>query len=236
MILITWNCNGALRNKYQALNGFDWDVLVVQECEDPGRCKDAEYKLWASNYLWVGDSKNKGIGIFAKEGVKISPLDWSNTYEGHEVKLFLPCLINDRIQLLGVWTKQNNSPTFGYIGQLWKYLQLHSEKFEDIIIAGDLNSNVQWDKWDRWWNHTDVVNQLKDLAIVSAYHFNNKLDQGSEKDLTYFMHRKLDRGYHIDYVFASEHLLNKSVIKIGEAKEWIRISDHVPIIAHFNSI
>jgi hypothetical protein len=30
--------------------------------------------------------------------------------------------------LLAVWTHRNNSPNFGYIGQLWKYLQVNKDK------------------------------------------------------------------------------------------------------------
>ena len=78
------------------------------------------------------------------------------------------------------------------------------------IIAGDFNSNTIWDEWDRWWNHTDVVNELKELGIESLYHTFTGEKQGAETNPTLYFQRKLDRPYHIDYVFGSD-IFSKSL-------------------------
>ncbi len=75
MKLVSWNCNGALRKKTEQLDVLDADVLVIQECEDPER-STAAYRSWAGEYLWNGTSKNKGIGIFARNGYHLERLDW----------------------------------------------------------------------------------------------------------------------------------------------------------------
>ena len=235
MKIITWNCNGALRNKFENLSELSADIYVVQECEDPARTKHKEYSEWAQNYLWTGDNKNKGIGVFAKDSIDLTLLNWSNQYRDHNVKHFLPCEINKDFHILAVWAHHNNSPTFGYIGQLWKYLQLNKTQLENSLVIGDFNSNKIWDKWDRWWNHSNVVDELKELGIESLYHHFHKELQGEETHPTFFLQRNRDKKYHIDYIFASNTLReNLDKIEIGEIEKWLKVSDHLPIISYFN--
>ena len=229
MKIISWNCNGALRKKFEHISELDADIYIIKECEDPVRTNHKEYGEWSKNHLWIGDTKNKGIGIFAKTHISLTPLDWSNAYRDHSVKHFLPCLVNKDFQLLAVWTHKNNSPNFGYMGQFWKYLKTNIELFDKIIIAGDFNSNAIWDQWDRWWNHSDVVSMLSKKEIKSIYHQTTNESQGSESKPTFYLQRKKEKAYHIDYIFTSRHFTSDNV-HIGNFENWIEISDHVPVI------
>lgn len=228
MRIVSWNCNGALRKKIDQLLKLDADIYVVQECEDPSQCKDMHYKSWANNYLWIGNSKNKGLGIFCKKDILLTPLEW----ESDGLEYFLPCKINDTITMLAVWTRQANSPTFGYIGQLWKFLQKHKAKLPttQAVICGDLNSNACWDVWDRWWNHSDVLKELEQIGINSLYHLKTGEQQGKESQHTFYMHRKAERPYHIDYAFLSNDLASSSTVSIGKSEEWLEYSDHMPVV------
>lgn len=76
--ILTWNCNGALRKKFQLLENFDADLTIIQECEDPAQTKDKKYRAWGENHLWVGENKNKGLGIFAKPSIKIHDNHWGD--------------------------------------------------------------------------------------------------------------------------------------------------------------
>jgi len=197
MTIVTWNCNGGFRHKFDSLSKFEADVLIVQECEDPQFSNSKSYKDWARNYFWLGDSKHKGIGIFAKQETHLKKLEWPKIYKDHSVKHFLPCRINDAFDLLAVWTHSNNSPNFGYMGQFWKYLQLHKDKLANSIIIGDFNSNSIWDEWDRWWNHSDVVRELSEINVYSVYHHYTEELQGKETKPTFYMNRNIQRPYHI---------------------------------------
>lgn len=232
MRIVSWNCNGALRKKLPALRQLDADLCIVQECEDPARCPSHEYQAWAQNYLWAGANKNRGLGIFAKSGIKLEavPLDTA------PLELFLPCKVNGSISLLATWTREANSPTFGYIGQLWKFLQKHENFLNTELAAliGDLNSNACWDVWDRWWNHSDVVHQLSGIGLHSLYHHAHNEAQGAESKPTFYMYRNTAKPYHIDYAFLSAKLLHGAKCEIGSPVTWLEFSDHMPLVLNIS--
>ncbi|NEQ97766.1 MAG: endonuclease/exonuclease/phosphatase family protein [Cyanothece sp. SIO2G6] len=250
MKIVSWNCAGALRKKTKEVDALNADLLVIQECENPDLSTN-EYKSWAGNYLWVGTNKNKGLGIFSKNRGRIERLHWngsfkidglstkssSTSWKTEELELFLPCLVNDTYTVLGVWTKGGNDQVFSYVGQFWKYLKIHSiDLFNpDTLIIGDFNSNAIWDKKDRWWSHSDITAELKDIEIESVYHFQTGEQQGKETKSTFFHHKNLQKSYHIDYAFCSRNLLNLSSIDIGKPEDWLTISDHVPLSVTINS-
>ena len=227
MRIATWNCNGALRNKLDALRGLTFDIAVIQECEDPARCSDPNYRSWAANYLWTGTNKNRGLGVFARTGRKLLRAE----LDAGSLELFLPCFVDDSFLLVAVWTQHADSPTFRYIGQLWKFIQLHRAALsaQPTAIVGDLNSNVCWDKRHRR-NHSDVVRELAEVGLESVYHHCRNLPQGSETEPTFFLQRNLRKPYHIDYAFAPVPWLTNSSAWIGEPEQWLQHSDHMPLV------
>ncbi len=230
MKIVTWNCNGAFRKKFDCLLQYQADIYIIQECENPLEAKHSKYLAWANNYLWIGDTKNKGLGVFANPETKLEELNWTNNFNNHSVKYFLPCKINNDFDLLAVWTHRNNSPNFGYIGQLWKYLQVNKNKLNGALIAGDFNSNAIWDEWDRWWNHSDVVNELKEFGIESIYHKLTGEQHGKESNPTLYFQKNLSRPYHIDYIFGgSKFTAGIKKFEIGQAEDWLKLSDHMPL-------
>ncbi len=112
-------------------------------------------------------------------------------------------------------------------------MQLNKDKLKEdkLLLCGDLNSNVCWDEWDRWWNHSDVVREFEEIGIYSIYHrfYNEK--QGKETRPTLFHRRKLDKMYHVDYAFSSSDLFDndKNEIDVGVHSQWLELSDHMPI-------
>lgn len=73
-----------------------------------------------------GQARTRTVGwAFAKPNISLTavPLDTE------PLELFLPCTIDQSLSLQAVWTREARSPTFRYIGQLWKFLQKHPRFF-----------------------------------------------------------------------------------------------------------
>ena len=236
MKLLTWNCNGALRKKFHLLEGFDADIILVQECEDPAQSADTAYQQWAVNYLWQGDRKHKGQAIFAKPHISLERLDWPVAVGDGTLKHFIPCLVEQSYVLLAVWTHQNKGVANPYVGQLWAFLQLHAAKLgANALLAGDFNSNAYWDKPRRDWNHSDVVRLLANRGVHSCYHLQYEEAHGQESTPTFYLTKKLEKPYHIDYVFAAQPWVSRfSQLSIGQPTDWLRYSDHMPLFVSFD--
>jgi exonuclease III len=228
MKIVTWNCSGAFRRKLDQIDELQADVLVIQECEDPAQ-STADYAAWAGRHIWAGRNKNKGLGVFVKGGHSIAPLDWPN----YGIEQFLPVRIDDEFDLLAVWTKQVGGSAFSYIGQFWTYLQAHKANIAHAtLICGDFNSNNIWDRPRRIWNHSECVRELDEIGFSSLYHLAANEPQGHESTPTFFLHRNLKKRYHIDYAFAHRSRIPKpwSKFQIGDPSDWLRHSDHMPVI------
>ena len=225
MRIVSWNCNGAFRRKFDRIGTLNADVYVIQECENPATAASAEYRDWAEHYVWAGKSDPKGVGIFVKNGLSVQALDWPN----YGLEQFMPVRIADRINLLAVWTK--NNAKMAYIGQFYQYLQHHSALLDpSVIICGDFNSNAIWDKRGRVWNHTECVSALSNLGFDSLYHLTMDEKQGLETEPTFYLQRNMAKAYHIDYFFAHASAYRATPkIVVGKAAEWLSISDHMPV-------
>lgn len=223
-------------------------LFIVQECENP-KFSTQRYREWAGDYLWIGDNKNRGIGVFSKKNIDIKKLAWNGSFkieglnsrsnliswETSDLKFFLPFSINDTFTVLAVWTKGKQAERFDYIGQIWKYLQIHRKELQKkkIFIIGDFNSSQKWDKSkriDAWWNHASVVEELTDVGFESLYHFKTKELQGLETTATYFHHKQKESPHHIDYIFASRDMLPFLTLDIKKYNDWITLSDHMPLV------
>jgi exodeoxyribonuclease-3 len=234
--IITWNCNMAFRKKANLLLRYKPDILVIPECEHPGKMDFSDFRIMPTGFAWHGENPNKGLGIFSFFGYRVRILDHHN----EDFKLIMPIAVSGRktdFTLFAVWANNPPDHPYQYIGQVWKAIHCYEKllKRKKVILAGDFNSNTFWDKPKRLWNHSHVVDLLEQKKIYSTYHKFFGHAQGQEKHDTLFMYRHADKKYHIDYCFASNYFINKiAEVKVGTYRKWKKFSDHTPLMVTFD--
>ena len=237
MRIIEWNCQGGFRHKNERILSFNPDIIIVTECENPERLKFGKLTPIPNYYYWYGSNKHKGIAILSYSDYRVELLSQFNP----KYRYVLPFKVSNgehSFTLIAIWAMPNKENRAArYIGQVWFAINEFPELLtESTMLIGDFNSNKIWDKKYRTGNHTDVVNLLLEHSIESAYHFQNEIEHGEEPDPTFFLQKKIEKPYHIDYCFASRNVLNNiSSFKIGKFDEWIDISDHVPLFIETNN-
>ncbi len=98
MKIVSWNCCGKFRDKYSLMEELNEDIYVIQECENPELTKNKGYMNFAQNHIWIGDNKNKGLGIFAKDQINLR----NNNWESYCLRQFLSVNVNNKFNLLAV--------------------------------------------------------------------------------------------------------------------------------------
>src|SRR5262249_7536435 len=87
-----------------------------------------------------------------------------------------------------------------------------------------------WDASHAGYSHSALVGKLEQLQLVSAYHAQTHEPQGQESVSTFYLYRHLDKGYHLDYAFISEGLLERTSLTIPGPGRWLQRSDHLPLV------
>jgi len=235
MKIITWNCKMRFRDDIERICQLKPDLLIIPESEKIDRIDSKKLNSnGVSDTFWIGDNPNKGLAIFTFNNFKI------NIYEKYseKFKYILPVTISkDSIsyRVIAVWTKKVGKVI--YTHQLKSALREYDNflDFENIIVCGDFNSNLIWERSGVDSNHQDILDILSNKKIYSSYHSYFKEEQGKELKPTYYHYHKKDRPFHIDFCFLSSSLLTKvKNIKIFKYEEWITSSDHVPIMVDIN--
>jgi len=230
--ILIWNCNKSFRTKCSRFNKDNYDILIVSECENPREVVFPKNLLEKYSWKWIGKNKNSGLCVFVRIDWKLRELE---KYRYHGVSYILPVKVtapSGAITIFAVWACRGNHHEYRYIGQVWLYLKRMFAKIptKGVLLAGDFNSNKIWDNKRENGNHSDVIRKLQSKGIESVYHISQNESHGSETSNTLFMYRKKEKGYHIDYCFASEDVIkNKMEFNIGKYQRWIKHSDHMPL-------
>lgn len=227
----------AFRNKLDVILAYKPDILIIPECEKLERISFGMYENQPTDSIWYGELPTKGIGVFTFNGYKIELLDVHNT----EFKYILPLSIyNDHTTLtvFAVWAQKTRNQ-YNYTEHVWHALNYYGNLLDadNVVLAGDFNSNTIWDKPSQTINHLAIVEFLKGKNIHSTYHHFHKQIQGQEMHNTFYMYKKKAQPYHLDYCFASKGLIEKIIdVEVGDYESWGKLSDHVPLIVNLSDI
>jgi len=226
MNIVSWNANGKFREKILLFSPATTDVLVIQECENTEKSQ-ALYRAAGWDFHWISENQHRGLGIFVPLRRRCKKLSWGIT----DCQYFLPVEVRDKIIIVGVWAMGGKSKSTSYAGQITRFLDSNAHRLNSnkIVLIGDFNSNAIWDKRHRVANHTANDKRLVDVGLTSLYHREKSEEQGKETTPTFYMYRKKEKPYHIDYVYLPEKILETASIDVGCPDQWLQYSDHMPL-------
>lgn len=205
------------------------DIMVISESENPEKLINFKEDIGFKSHIWDGDIAHKGLSIFTCNDYKATPTEFYTRDFKYIIPVHIKGSDSDFI-FIGVWTKLIKSKALSYIAQACLAIEYYKGHInEQTIIAGDFNSNAQWDNlFNRKYNHAYLLKLLDSLGFVSVYHKVKGEEHGAETMPTHFYHRDEAKGFHIDYIFVHKSRKIKN-FKIGDFKEWGELSDHVPM-------
>ena len=232
--IATWNCKGAYRKKQQRLLAFcKPDIWIIQECEHPDKFAKEKGFEYSDNYVWYGENQNRGIGVFANNGIK---LELDNNHNP-DFKFIIPVNVSGKynLKLFAVWTKdeKKGKRKQRYISQLYCAIDYYEiDSSSDTLIIGDYNWNANFDStsYGLHGNFVNFLEQMDVLEFSSAYHKFHNEQFGHETTPTLYFRGEKNRTFHIDYIFLSKSLSERiDNVTIGNWKDWHLLTDHMPI-------
>ena len=235
MKILCWNSEGSLIDKEEAIISLNPDIAIIPESEYLRNINSDKYHLKAKQHLWFPrGERNKVLSVLIYGNYKMDVYD----YFKKEYKIIVPLSITGKttFDLYAIYANNPEDPDNQYIEQVLKAINHYHDKLNDnCMLIGDFNSNIIFDKTYNNTYHSQVIELLNKKHIYSCYHSYFKEEPGKETMPTLYMQKKEGRPYHIDYCFASETYIKRiKGITIGKYKDWIHLSDHMPIIFEFS--
>lgn len=232
MKIVSWNCNGAFRNKFETLLPLKADVWVIQECESPEFLEKHGISIPAHNFLWHGTRDFKGLGIFTFHEVKAQTAPFFNPDYRYILPAYISSSQHKPFLLNGVWAclvPENRD--WDYIGQMCHFAAENRDHFdENSLTLGDFNINMLWNNaFKKEHNYERFLEIMSSCKQESLYHKLYNCPQGEEKIPTSYYRRNPERPFHIDYVFGGENVFTHLKKFKIHGKEWLTHSDHLPL-------
>jgi exodeoxyribonuclease III len=247
MRIVAWNCHMAFHAKHPLVDALNPDIAVISECACPeilaAKAPEFVAGLGAKAIAWVGTNPNKGLGVFAYNGLTLKHL--GPVEPTH--KWFLPVRVSGpgrrpgtAFDLMAVWS-------FHYFPEIARTLRTNLVEMalsatpelgacRPLVVAGDFNNHTKWDRKNKATNFANVLEYLTDRGLISAYHHWHECAVGEEAHVTHFWRdwrKDSPHNCHIDYVFLPQDWAGRMTeFALGSYEDWTgtRVSDHVPLV------
>jgi exonuclease III len=230
MKIISWNCAGKFREKYNKIISYKPDLLVLQEVEqniDRNKLSKLGYR-----FQWFGgEYQHKGLAILNIDKVEIDfyPIFHLDFRFCVPLKVLKPIEFN----FMPVWTQFVPNKE-SYSVQLEKAIRYFEDFFreKESLCIGDYNA--PYVNGGPCANISEIDRLFNELGINSLYHAYNDLKLGEHKDATFFQHRNKDIPSMLDYCYGSKYFQdNITKFEIGVYADWKDFSDHMPLFLEF---
>jgi hypothetical protein len=230
--LVEWNVAMSLHGKAHLLATLSPTVAVLPESAHPDKTRSALEAIGAMSVQWIGGNQNKGLSVVAFDGWQLSIDD---SYDpGYQWVMPLHLTGPKHIRLLAVWDMNHRGKGHQSARQVGacRASMPHYEEFllgqaDLVVISGDFNNSVYWDKPSKHAKFGDFMDHLEARGFVSAYHSHHGSERGAEPHPTLWWMKNTDTTYHIDYTFVSRSDAVDSVT-VGTHTDWLAHSDHSP--------
>jgi len=231
--IVSWNCNMALRLKFDRLLSLRPDVAVIQECADPDGPKG--WRPDCAAYDWIGFNPDKGLGIFTFGDLVLTRhAGYSEAYA-----LYLPVTVSGscRFNLLGLWAADPRRIPAGATNDPAAALH-HYRNFlaaGPSVVAGDFNRRPQQISTRNGGPGSSIVDLLAAAGLTNADFAMSDASGQPALRRTHFHQRKFSRGFVVDYIFIpTAEATRLAAFEVGDPHDWITWSDHVPLVAEFD--
>jgi hypothetical protein len=176
----------ALHRKLAALQTLKPDIAVIPESANPERLRAKADAFADADIVWVGDNPDKGLSVLGFNGYSVA-LDANHD---PAIRHLAPVRVTGpaSFNLLAVWAI--NTAAQGWSGKRLAPFLTAIDRYKrflqdgPLVVAGDFNNHVMWDKPGRPNNHANAVAVLSGHGLVSAYHAHRCISYGDETDTT----------------------------------------------------
>jgi exonuclease III len=234
--IVTWNCNMALDRKFEALLSLRPDVAVIQECAEPDRGAGRGWQPACRDADWIGFNAQKGLGIFTFGELTLR----RHPSYAESFALYLPVEIDGpcRFNLLGIWVADARKIPPGATNDPLRAIGFYRPFLAaaPAVVAGDFNRLPQ--QMSARPKESPGASVVELLASAGLENADTLMSDASGQDAlrrTHYHQRHFSRGFVVDYLFvpaAARSCL--SAFEVGDPHDWLRWSDHVPLVAEFD--